>query len=242
MPELPIYPASGPEAPGYGLERRRKRLAESHEASFQQARETLRRVAVHETLRLTGYEVSPDDVAEGADPLVASVYAGLDLLEQAATTRHEPDLGLLQELHRMTQPEADGSFRRGERPPQFAIDRPASSSPQFVEAKLSNLIGWLASESARSMFPAERMTLFFARFLEIAPFDRGNFRTAHLSVGLFASAAGFPPVSLRFEDADVIRSEVEMAIRFQTEPLVARFSDAISRSLEVWEGVAGTAS
>ena len=88
------------------------------------------------------------------------------------------------------------------------------------------------------MFPAERMALWFARFVEIAPFPTGNFRTAHLRSSFFARTAGYPPVTLERNDAEALRDEVERAIAFDTAPLVSRFSEAISRSLRICEEAA----
>jgi hypothetical protein len=86
------------------------------------------------------------------------------------------------------------------------------------------------------------MSLWFARFVEIAPFEHGNFRTAHLVTSFFAVSGGFPPISLAFADAGTVRTEIERAIRFDTVALVERFSGALSRALRECEKAAERAT
>lgn len=242
MPELPIYPDSGKEAPGYVLARRLQALSDVPSASLGPVLDELRLVCAVETLGLTGAPVSREEVARAARgeerdselaAHVRSVLEGLELVERGATEKSDLDLDHVVSVHRAAHPAEDGSLRTSDRRSQFAGARP--SDPRFVRPRLENLLEWLASESCRSMFPAERMALWFARFVEIAPFEHGNFRTAHLLASHFALASGFPPIALRLEDAEAIRSDVERAIRFDTLPLVERFTDALSRALGVLE-------
>ena len=227
MPDLPIYPPTR-EAPGYALERRLNRLQESSSESYAGALEALRNQCANETLRLTG---APNETEKSE--LVQAQLDALALIEKAAAKASEPDLDLIRDVHRIAKSGSDGSFRDGDIAPQFKNARP--SPPRFIGAKLDNLLQWLSAESGRDMFPAARMALWFARFVEIAPFERGNFRTAHLLTSFFAVTAGFPPVTLVFEDADSIRTEVERAIKFDTAPLVERFSQALENALRACE-------
>lgn len=227
MPELPIYPQKR-EAPGYALERRLNRLLESGALPSLDA---LYRETGIETLRLTG--ASPDRDAAGRHELLDKQLEALSAIETAASRRDTPDLDLVRDVHRHANPGAEGTFRSGEAKPRFRNARP--SPPRFVQSKLENLLDWLSAESGREMFPAERMALWFARFVEIAPFEQRNFRTAHLLVSFFARTAGYPPVSLRFEEAESVRAEIEAAMAFDTAPLVTRFNDALSRALDACE-------
>ncbi len=232
MPDLPIYPEKR-EAPGYALERRLSRLHESSSDSYSSALDTLRNQCANETLRLSG---APNESEK--NELVEAQQAALALIEKAAAKASEPDLDLdlVREVHRIANPGSDGTFRDGDIAPQFKNARP--SPARFIEAKLDNLLQWLSTESGRDMFPAARMALWFARFVEIAPFEHGNFRTAHLLTNFFAATAGFPPVTLSLEDAESIRNEVERAIEFDTAPLVERFSRALENALRTCEEAA----
>jgi hypothetical protein len=230
MPELPIHPAFGREAPGYSLERRLSRLKDVEPERTRIARERLRERTAAETLRLTG-----GGATEG--PLLDGALGALSAIEAAASSAREIDLGLIREVHRLSSAPSGAEIRTSDLAPQFRNAR--ILSPRFIEARLGNLLDWLHGESGRGMFPAERMALWFPRFLEIAPFERGNFRTAHLFLSFFSCADGYPPVSLRFEEAEEVRAEVERALLFDTGPLVTRFSSALSRALEALEQASG---
>jgi hypothetical protein len=229
MPELPMHPAVGREAPGYALERRLARCQELSDERRRDAHAGLREEAALHSLRLTGAFTE----TERADPLFASAREALSLIESTACSGKELDLGLIREVHRLSSPPSSGEIRTAELPPQFQNARVLS--PRFIEPRLRNLLEWLHGDSGRGMFPAERMALWFPRFLEIGPFDRGNFRTAHLFLSFFSCADGYPPVSLRFEEAEAVRGEVERAFLFDTGPLVQRFSSALSRAIEALE-------
>jgi len=229
MPDLPIYPQKR-EAPGYALERRLNRLHESKAKCYAATLVALRTHCAHETVRLTG-AANESEKSE----LVEAQLTALALIEDAAAVASEPDLDLVREVHCIASPGSDGRFRDvdADIAPQFRNARP--SPPRFVETKLDNLLEWLSAESGRDMFPAARMALWFARFVEIAPFEHGNFRTAHLLTNFFAASSGFPPVTLALEDAESIRNEVERAIEFDTAPLVERFSRALDNALRTCE-------
>ena len=228
MPELPIHPGGGREAPGYSLERRLFRLKSLAEERRRYAQDALREACARETLRLTGAGGIERDAS-----LLEGALAALSVIEAAASSGQEIGMGLIREVHRLSSPPGGGELRASELAPQFQNSRVLS--PRFIESRLRNLLDWLHGDSGRGMFPAERMALWFPRFLEIAPFDRGNFRTAHLFLSYFSCADGYPPVSLKFEEAEEVRGEVERAFLFDTGPLVERFSAAISRALEALE-------
>jgi len=236
MPELPIYTHKR-EAPGYALDKRLARLQESPEESYEGAVDALRLHCARETLRLTG---APGEAEDDSSELLRAQLSALDAIESAASEASEPEIALICEVHRIAYPGSDGSFRSVEMPPQFKSARP--SPPRFIKAKLGNLLQWLSAESGREMFPAARMALWFARYVEIAPFEHGNFRTGHLLTSFFSVSAGFPPVSLERPEAQAVRSEIERAIRFDTAPLVERFSESLSRALRQCEEAAARGS
>jgi Fic family protein len=226
MPELPIHPAFGREAPGYSLERRLTRLKSLEPDRRRATHESLRERTAAETLRLTGG-------AHGEGPLLDGALEALAHIETAASSGREIDVSLIREVHRLSSAPSGGEIRNSDLPPQFRNAR--ILSPRFIEARLANLLDWLHGDSGRRMFPAERMALWFPRFLEIAPFERGNFRTAHIFLSFFSCSDGYPPVSLKFDEAEEVRAEVERALLFDTGPLVMRFSAALSRALEALE-------
>jgi hypothetical protein len=251
MAELPIYPERGREAPSYALERKLARLKGAPVEKWREATHRLRVECAFETLRLTGAGAGVERSAvarfagerarlggrvEG-DALILGQLEALEAVESRAREGRGLGIDLIRDVHRFANPPSEGEFRSSELPPQFRNTRP--SRVELVAARLHNLLDWLSGESGRSMFAAERMALFFPRFLEISPFDGGNFRTAHLLLSFFAFERGYPPVSLRLDEAEEVRSEVERAMLFDTFPLVERFSHALGRSMAVLDEVAG---
>ncbi len=236
MPELPIHSASGREAPGYSLERRLARLKDLPAEHWRIGLKGLRERSVQETLRLTG---AAELAKDSGSPIVEGALQALSLIETTASSGKEIELGLIREVHRLSIPASGGEIRTAELSPQFQNARILSA--RFIESRLQNLLDWLHGDSGRGMFPAERMALWFPRFLEIAPFERGNFRTAHLFLTFFSCADGYPPVSLTFEEAEAVRGEVERAFLFDTGPLVERFSKSLSRALDAIESASGEA-
>ena len=228
MPELPIYPERV-EAPGYRLERRAAKFRQNPPSELSEKLDRLRRQCAVETLALSG--APPADGED--DRLVLAQLEALVLIEGAAVEDQPLDLGRIRDVHRIANLSADVDLRSTETRPQFATARP--SPPRFIEDKLLNLFSWLESESAATMFPAQQMALWFARYLEIAPFERGNFRTGHLLASHFAVVKGYPVVSLRLRDTDMIRNALERAIVFDTAALVAHFNDALMRALDMLE-------
>jgi Fic family protein len=93
---------------------------------------------------------------------------------------------------------------------------------------------WLRAESGKSLNPPEKATLFFARFLGIAPFESGNFRAAHLLMNFFGYIDGYPPFFFLVDESDGVREEIEKAMRFDTLPLVGRMALALDRSLDAY--------
>ena len=227
MSELPIYPESK-KAPGHALDERKRRLTDAPPGLYREALEGLRRRSARETLRLTGA------AAHAEEPVrVEALMAVLVRLEDQATRMSAPSVAFIREIHRHANPDESGDFRQDDPKPQFRNARP--SPARFVESRLDNLLEWLSGESGQQMFPAERMTLWFARFVEIAPFAHGNFRTAHLFLSFFAAVGGYPPVTLLLDDAEEVREEVERAIAFDTGPLVTRLTSALDDALRECE-------
>ena len=123
-------------------------------------------------------------------------------------------------------------------PPRSAPPRSNRSfrAPVFprrrtIPLRFGELLGWVSGESGRDLDTPPRAALFFARFLEISPFRRGNFRVAHLMLSFFALADGHPPIWFEVGDAAGIREDVSRAFRFDTGPLTARIERALDLSL-----------
>lgn len=250
MQDLPLHPRQDRENREHGLsiQRRRDALiarAEVNPQAFRDALDTLALECVRETLRLTGVDASLRDVhlvAAGEPPpglapenarLVEGQIEALRLIEQESRRQKTPSVELLRVVHRTSSPPSDGSFRTGATSAQFGTAQPAP--PALIGERVANLLDWLSAESGRGMFPPERAALALARLLEIAPFERGNFRTAHLLLSFFSLAEGYPPLFVRLQEAEELRQEIERAMAFDTPPLVDRLTRALAQGVAFCE-------
>lgn len=240
---LPLHPQAAAPAdlpPGPGPELRAKRdgvLARLGEDRWTAGVRGLFREAARATLLLTGTPVSDADfrAAPGAvvpSGVLGAPMAALARLSEAAAADRDPTEALAAEIHALaTSAGARSPFRLEQIEPQFA--GAGLSPPQTIGLRFGELLEWISGESGRDLETAPRAALFFARFLEISPFPRANFRTAHLFLTFFALADGQPPIWFEVADAAGIRSEVSSAFRFDTAPLTGRIEQALSRSLDL---------
>jgi hypothetical protein len=209
---------------------------EKLKVAFRELTET----CVVETLRLTGVTVTAEEVARAfrdreisrTNPheVIIQQLEALETLENRARSKHRVDRTLLCEAHRLACPPDGGIIRT--RQVQNPFEGVKHSRPEFIIDKLNNLSDWLDSDGVNSMLSPEKATLAFVRLLEIAPFERGNFRLAHLLLSYFAYRDQYPPLFLRADDIASIRREIARALKFETKPLVERITDAQLESLE----------
>lgn len=226
MPDpLPLHPGAGaPRSRGPGQELRARRDAIREQLGpgrWREGRRALLPDAAAATLALTGGAAS----AGRTDP----VFVALARIERAAAER-DPTPKLVAEVHGIASGAPGGSsFRSRQIEPQFAGS--GLSPPQTIPLRLGELLEWISGASGRELETAPRAALFFARFLEISPFARANFRVAHLMLSFFALADDQPPIWFEAEDAAGIREDVSRAFRFDTGPLTARIERALHTSL-----------
>lgn len=237
---LPLHPGGGTArspGPGQEIRARRDRIRKQvGPARWRESRRALLVEAARGTLQLAGDTVSESEMAAvraggaGAAPVFAPSLGALARLEAAAVDR-DPTADLIAEVHAIaTGAPGSSPFRAAQIEPQF--QGASLSPPQTIALRLGELIDWLSGESGKDLETGPRTTLFFARFLEISPFARANFRVAHLMLSFFALADDQPPIWFEVADAAGIRDDVSRAFRFDTAPLTARIEQALYRSLE----------
>lgn len=249
MPEsLPLHPGGGapsgpPPGPAQELRARRDAVAAAlGESGWTEGVRALFPRAAAATMELTGAAVSEAEREAAAGAVVPSGVLGppmaaLAHLSEAAARDRNPTRRLAAEVHALaTSTPGPSPFRLEQIEPQFS--GAGLSPPQTIAVRFDDLLEWISGGSGRDLETAPRAALFFARFLEISPFSRANFRAAHLLLTFFALADRQPPIWFEAADAAGIRSEVSRAFRFDTAPLTGRIEQALRRSLDE---VAGTA-
>lgn len=255
MPEpLPLHPRAAaptgpPPGPAQELRARRDGVAAAlGETAWTEGVRALFPLAASATMELTGAAVSDADREAAAGAVVRSgvlsgvlpgvlpgvlgpPMAALAHLSEAAARDRNPTRQLAAEVHALaTSAPAPSRFRLEQIEPQFA--GAGLSPPQTIAVRLDDLLEWIAGGSGSDLETAPRAALFFARFLEISPFPRANFRAAHLLLTFFALADRQPPIWFEVADAAGIRRDVSRAFRFDTAPLTERIERALRRSLD----------
>ena len=237
-PTLPLHPEAGavrPPGPGQEVRARRDRVrARVGGERWRAGGQALALEAARATLQLTGVPVSGEETRSarrGAPPpVLGPSFGALGLIARAAADR-DPTPELISEVHAVSTGARGASpFRSGQLEPQFP--GASLSPPQTVEMRLQELLEWISGDSGRDLETAPRAALFFARFLEISPFARANFRVAHLMLSFFALADEQPPIWFELDDAAGIREDVSRAFRFDTAPLTSRIERALHHSLD----------
>ena len=245
---LPLHPGVGaprPQGPGQEIRARRDRLREAMGgARWRAGCAALVVEAARATLQLTGTALTEQDIqdarAGAPTPRFGPALGALGLVGRAAANR-DPGEELLLEVHAVSGGRVGASrFRTVQIEPQFP--GAGLSPPQTVALRLGELLAWIAGDSGRDLETAPRAALFFARFLEISPFERANFRVAHLMLTFLALADEQPPIWFEVEDASGIREDVSRAFRFDTAPLTARIERSLNRSLDLVAASAGAAA
>ena len=235
---LPLHPGAGaPRPPGSGQEIRARRDRVRGQVGSERWRagcEALMVEAARATLQLTGAALSEEEIRalrEGAPtPTFGPSLGALGLLGRAARDRN-PSKELISEVHAVAAGLAGASaFRTHQLEPQF--QGASLSPPQTVSLRLGELLDWISGASGKDLETAPRAALFLARFLEVSPFARANFRVAHLMLTFFALADDQPPIWFEVEDAPGIREDVSRAFRFDTGPLTERIDRSLHRSLD----------
>lgn len=235
---LPLHPGAGtprPQGPGQEIRARRDRIREEVGSQrWRSGKEALVVEAARATLQLTGTPLAEAEIQaarHGAPtPAFGPALGALGLVGKAAADR-DPTEALIGEVHAVSAGLAGASpFRTIQIEPQF--QGASLSPPQTVALRLGNLLEWVSGASGRDLETAPRAALFFARFLEISPFERANFRVAHLMLTFFALADDQPPIWFEVEDAPGIREDVSRAFRFDTAPLTERIERSLHRSLD----------
>jgi Fic/DOC family len=92
--------------------------------------------------------------------------------------------------------------------------------PEFIEHSLDNLVGWLTAESFSQIHPIEQCALTLARFVDVWPFEFGNFTIGLLFGNLALRAAGLTPFFVLPEHRREFERAVAQAMTIDMQPLI----------------------
>ncbi len=124
-------------------------------------------------------------------------------------------------------------FRGGEGESQVETHRPAV--PEALPLLLEHTLDWFATDSFAELHPAEQVTLFHLRMLDLQPFAKNNNRLVRLLMSFYTLRAGLPPVILVPEVEENYREAFGYAFQMITQPSLEVFAFLLQRTFDTTE-------
>ena len=134
--------------------------------------------------------------------------------------------------HALAFPErpAAGELRKTELQPLYRGQDCAP--PEFIEHSIDNLVVWLTAESFTQIHPIEQCALTITRFIDVWPFEFGNF-TIGLLFGNFAlRRAGLTPFFVLPEHRKEFERAIAQAMTIDMQPLINAIFQTVRKEIE----------
>jgi Fic family protein len=123
-----------------------------------------------------------------------------------------------------------GELRRTEVQPLYRGQDCAP--PEFIEHSLDNLVVWLTAESFSQIHPIEQCALTITRFIDIWPFEFGNFTTGLLFGNFALRRAGLTPFFVLPEHRKEFEKAIAQAMTIDMQPLVNAIFQTVRKEME----------
>jgi Fic family protein len=199
----------------------------------QSLQDWLAREFVHSTLRLEGFALSLEWIAQAVD--ATPVQANSAELRRADET-----LIALREVEKVIAEEGQKarlSVALLNRLHQGAGFRKSDSSASRVRAEhlpliVENACRWFAMDSFAELNPVEQAAIALLRLLEIAPFEAHNQRTAVIAASLFTLRTGLPPLIVQAEQREAYQAALGEGAHMNTQPMVELLARSVEQTLD----------
>lgn len=171
------------------------------------------------------------------DVLAVNYRAAVQRLSQVASAGEasapsDLTMSLLMELHALALGEADetaGQLRVTDINPLHAHHEPAK--PFELPRLLHLALEWFAADSVRQLHPVEQAALVHLRLYELQPFGKAGGRITRLAASLYTLRAGYPPIIVSTEEADLYYQALLTGFHMATQPLVELIARSLGRTL-----------
>jgi Fic family protein len=104
--------------------------------------------------------------------------------------------------------------------------------PEFIENSIDNLVGWLTAESFSQIHPIEQCALTITRFVDVWPFEFGNFTVALLFGNLALRRAGLAPFFVLPEHRKEFDRAIAQAMTIDMQPLINAIFQTVRKEME----------
>ncbi len=134
--------------------------------------------------------------------------------------------------HALTFPERPGAGQWRATPLQPIYRGQDCAPPEFIERSIDNMIVWLTAESFTQIHPIEQCALTMTRFIDVWPFEFGNFTIAILFGNLTLRRAGLTPFFVLPEHRKEFERAVAQAMTIDMQPLVNAIFQTVRKEME----------
>jgi len=104
--------------------------------------------------------------------------------------------------------------------------------PEFIEHSIDNLVVWLTAESFTQIHPIEQCALTITRFIDVWPFEFGNFTIALLFGNLALRRAGLTPFFVLPEHRKEFERAIAQAMTIDMQPLVNAIFQTVRKEMD----------
>jgi len=139
---------------------------------------------------------------------------------------------LILNAHALAFPERSeaGQLRKVELQPLYRGQDCAP--PEFIEHSIDNLVVWLTAESFTQIHPIEQCALTITRFIDVWPFEFGNFTIALLFGNLALRRVGLTPFFVLTEHRKEFERVIAQAMTIDMQPLVNAIFQTVRKEME----------
>ena len=166
-----------------------------------------------------------------AEAFIAAIEGGTGVSAARGSLTGVSKQGILS-AHALAFPERPGAgqLRKTELQPLYRGQDCAP--PEFIERSLDNLVVWLTAESFTQIHPIEQCALTITRFIDVWPFEFGNFTMALLFGNLALRRAGLTPFFVLPEHRKEFERAIAQAMTIDMQPLVNAIFQTVRKEME----------
>lgn len=104
--------------------------------------------------------------------------------------------------------------------------------PEFIDHSIDNLVAWLTAESFTQIHPIEQCALAITRFIDVWPFEFGNFTVALLFGNLALRRAGLTPFFVLPEHRREFERTIAQAMTIDMQPLINAIFQTVRKEMQ----------
>jgi len=166
-----------------------------------------------------------------AEAFIAAMEGGSGISSARSNVIGISKEGILQ-AHALAFPERAGAGKLRQTDLQPLYRGQDCAPPEFIGRSLDHLVVWLSAESFLQIHPIEQCALTITRFIDVWPFEFGNFTIALLFGNLTLRRAGLTPFFVLPEHRKEFERAIAQAMTIDMQPLVNATFQTVRKEME----------